>query len=188
MSDQGALPVSSQPEAQAVCEHFYASHCYRGMEIRLCMPCHEPDWDDLERQLREAAGDIALARLGPEPPPAVTGPSVPVSGKSPGQRLHEARQAGGARRPRPWPVEDWEDRDEQLRALDEEMAEAASVPERERAERAEAKLAALRKHAAEWAARAPADDWGLTPADTVTADCGRAILAIIGSEEEARDA
>ena len=135
-----------------------------------------------------AHADRSPLLASPEPPPAATGPSVPVSGKSPGQRLHEARQAGGARRPRPWPVEDWEDRDEQLRALDEEMAEAASVPERERAERAEAKLAALRKHAAEWAARAPADDWGLTPADTVTADCGRAILAIIGSEEEARDA
>ena len=63
-----------------------------------------------------------------------------VSGKSPGQILHEARQAGGARRPRPWPPEDWADRDEQLRALDEEMAEAAAAPERERAERAEAEL------------------------------------------------
>jgi hypothetical protein len=54
--------------------------------------------------------------------------------------------------------------------------------ERERAERAEAKLAAIRKSAEAWAALAPADDWGLTPADTVAADCGRAILAIIGTE------
>jgi hypothetical protein len=54
---------------------------------------------------------------------------------------------------------------------------------RERAERAEAKLAKLREHAETWAALAPADDWGLTPTDTVAADCGRAILAIIGTGE-----
>ena len=62
MSDRGALPVTSQPEAQAVCEHFYASHCYRGMDIRLCMTCHEPDWDDL-------AGNAGCGR--PRGPPAV---------------------------------------------------------------------------------------------------------------------
>ena len=56
----------------------------------------------------------------------------------------------------------------------------------ERAEAAEAKLATIRKCAETWAALAPADDWGLTPADTVAADCGRAILAIISSEEESR--
>jgi hypothetical protein len=54
---------------------------------------------------------------------------------------------------------------------------------RERAEAAEGKLAELRKRAEEWSALAPADDWGLTPADTVTADVGRAILAIIGTGE-----
>ena len=43
--------TEDQAEARAVCEHFYASHCYRGMSVRLCMTCHEPDWDDLERQL-----------------------------------------------------------------------------------------------------------------------------------------
>ena len=47
------MVVSGQPEARAVCEHFYASHCYRGMSIRLCMTCHEPDWDDLAEQLGE---------------------------------------------------------------------------------------------------------------------------------------
>ena len=61
-----------QPEARAVCEHFYASHCYRGMSIRLCMMCHQPDWDDLERQLREAIhvppGAVAPCELpGTEP-------------------------------------------------------------------------------------------------------------------------
>lgn len=44
----------AQPEARAVCEHFYASHCYRGMSIRLCMTCGDPDWDDLAGQLRDA--------------------------------------------------------------------------------------------------------------------------------------
>jgi len=47
------VPVSGQPEARAVCEHFYASRCYQGMSIRLCMTCHEPDWDDLAEQLGE---------------------------------------------------------------------------------------------------------------------------------------
>jgi hypothetical protein len=45
------IVMSDQAEARAVCEHFYASHCYRGMSIKLCMMCHQPDWDDLERQL-----------------------------------------------------------------------------------------------------------------------------------------
>lgn len=43
--------MSDQAEARAVCEHFYASHCYRGMSISLCSLCHQPDWDDLERQM-----------------------------------------------------------------------------------------------------------------------------------------
>ena len=50
-----------QPEARAVCEHFYASHCYRGMSIRLCMTCHEPDWDDLAEQLASAARGSEIA-------------------------------------------------------------------------------------------------------------------------------
>ena len=52
----------------------------------------------------------------------------------------------------------------------------------ERARAAEAKLAAIKERTEAWAALAPADDWGLTPTDTVAADCGRAILAIIGSD------
>ena len=99
-------------------------------------------------EVQEAVEADVAARRTPEvaspapvpamPPTAIVEPSAPVSGKSPGQRLHEARQAGGARRPRPWPPEDWADRHPDLRALDEEMAEAAAAPERERAERAEA--------------------------------------------------
>ena len=53
----------NQCEARAACEHFYASHCYRGMSIRLCMTCHEPDWDDLAEQL-------AAASAVPSPPVA----------------------------------------------------------------------------------------------------------------------
>jgi len=66
------------------------------------------------------------------------------------------------------------------------IAEAVGA-ERERAGAAERKLAELIARAEEWAARAPADDWGLTPVDTVTADCGRAVLAIIGTEERGDD-
>ena len=50
------MSAGDTPEARAVCEHFYASHCYRGLSIRLCMTCHEPDWDDLAEQLGKAAG------------------------------------------------------------------------------------------------------------------------------------
>ena len=53
--------MSEQPEARAVCEHFYASHCYRGMSVRLCMTCHEPDWDDLAGQLADAGRGSELA-------------------------------------------------------------------------------------------------------------------------------
>ena len=49
-----------------------------------------------------------------------------------GQVLHEARQAGGAGRPRPWPPEDWADRDPRLRAIDEAMAAAVEAVVRER--------------------------------------------------------
>lgn len=57
--------TEDQAEARAVCEHFYASHCYRGMSIRLCMMCHEPDWDDLAGQLASAARGSEIA--APEP-------------------------------------------------------------------------------------------------------------------------
>jgi hypothetical protein len=69
----GAAVTEHQPEARAVCEHFYASHCYRGMSVRLCMTCHEPDWDDLAGQLAEArASEITAepfreASLAPVP-------------------------------------------------------------------------------------------------------------------------
>jgi len=44
-----------------------------------------------------------------------------------GEVLHRARQAGGVQRPRPWPIEDWAERDEQLKALDEKMAAAVEA-------------------------------------------------------------
>ena len=53
----------NQCEARAACEHFYASHCYRGMSIRLCMTCHEPDWDDLAEQLADAEHVEAAAAV-----------------------------------------------------------------------------------------------------------------------------
>ncbi len=56
--------TQGDPEARAVCEHFYASHCYRDMSIRLCMTCHEPDWDDLAEQL---AGAATIAAAVPVP-------------------------------------------------------------------------------------------------------------------------
>ena len=56
-----------------------------------------------------------------------TGASQSDASESLGEVLHRARQAGGAGRPRPWPVEDWADRHPDLRALDEAMAEAVAV-------------------------------------------------------------
>ena len=47
--------------------------------------------------------------------------------KTPGQILHEARVAGGQRRPRPWPPEDWADRDPALKEMDEAMAAAVAA-------------------------------------------------------------
>ena len=41
-------------EAKPACEHYWADHCYGGLSVRLCQFCHEPDWDDLRRQLTEA--------------------------------------------------------------------------------------------------------------------------------------
>ena len=49
-----------------------------------------------------------------------------------GQVLHEARIAGGEARPRPWPPEDWAERDPRLQALDEAMAAAVEAAVRER--------------------------------------------------------
>jgi len=49
-----------------------------------------------------------------------------------GEVLHEARVAGGVQRPRPWPPEDWADRDPRLQALDEAMAAAVEAVVRKR--------------------------------------------------------
>lgn len=46
----------ARAEAAEVCEHYWAWYCHRGMSIRLCKLCHQPDWDDLALQ------------LSPEPP------------------------------------------------------------------------------------------------------------------------
>jgi hypothetical protein len=106
----------------------------------------------------------------------------PREPRSLGEVLHRARQAGGEQRPRPWPVEDWAARDPRLRALDEAMAAAVAEVVRERIGAA---LDRVTKMAEAWAALAPPDDWGQTPADTVAADAGRAILAAIkGSSDE----
>ena len=56
------MSAGDTPEAAAVCEHFYASHCYRGMSIRLCMTCGDPDWDDLAEQLDRKPARDPLAR------------------------------------------------------------------------------------------------------------------------------
>jgi hypothetical protein len=62
-----------QAMAQAVCEHFYASHCYRGLYVRLCTLCHEPDWDDLERQQRESVAERERAERAEAKLAAVAG-------------------------------------------------------------------------------------------------------------------
>jgi hypothetical protein len=54
---------------------------------------------------------------------------------------------------------------------------------RGRAKEAEAKLARIREEAEEWAALAPADDWGESVVDTFKADVGRALLNIISDRE-----
>ncbi len=49
-----------------------------------------------------------------------------------GQHLHEARRAVTDGRDRPWPVEDWADRDPVLQARDEAMAAAVEAEIRRR--------------------------------------------------------
>lgn len=49
-----------------------------------------------------------------------------------------------------------------------------------RAERAEEIVRVVRATTEQWAAKVPADDWGRTLADTVFADAGRIVLALIG--------
>jgi hypothetical protein len=41
------------PANRPVCEHHWASHCFGGLSVRLCMICHEPDWDDVRRSRNE---------------------------------------------------------------------------------------------------------------------------------------
>lgn len=48
------------------------------------------------------------------------------------------------------------------------------------ADRLRVVLGRVRERAAEWASLAPADDWGPTPGDTVLADAGRHLIALIG--------
>jgi hypothetical protein len=55
-----------QPMAKPECDHFYASHCYRGMSVRLCQFCHEPDWDDVARELAAARADAGKSCDAPQ--------------------------------------------------------------------------------------------------------------------------
>lgn len=67
-NEEQAVTEQTRPEtpAQAVCEHYWATHCYRGMHLKLCMLCHGPDWADLEVQFSQARA--AGSALGEEPP------------------------------------------------------------------------------------------------------------------------
>jgi hypothetical protein len=58
MSEQQPEAPADQCEAKPECEHFYHSLCYRGMSVRICQMCGDPDWDDLAEQLgRKPAPD-----------------------------------------------------------------------------------------------------------------------------------
>jgi hypothetical protein len=61
MTAQQPEALNDQPAAKPVCEHYYASLCYRGMSVRLCQLCHEPDWDDLAEQLGAAQPSLDAA-------------------------------------------------------------------------------------------------------------------------------
>jgi hypothetical protein len=74
---------------------------------------------------------------------------------------------------------------DQVRVMLEAAGPLIAAAERERAEAAEARLAEVRAAAEEWAALAPADDWGDLGREE-TADCGRAILAVIGGQGQDR--
>ncbi len=54
-------PGAVQAAAREPCEHYWASHCYGGLSVRLCQLCHEPDWGDLRGQLAEAERKGTLA-------------------------------------------------------------------------------------------------------------------------------
>ena len=133
-----------QPEARAVCEHFYASHCYRGMSVRLCMTCHEPDWDDLAGQLADAGRGSELAAdpliLSPdefaavETVAAVLG--LPGSALEPDGPATEATQA-------PEAIRELEARFREAVAKRGPLTVLPSDRWQERAEAAEAKLAEI---------------------------------------------
>lgn len=58
----GQRPAHGErPAAQEVCEHHWAFHCRRGTSVRICMLCHDVDWDELltedsVRSIAKAAG------------------------------------------------------------------------------------------------------------------------------------
>ena len=62
----------------------------------------------------------------------MTGTSPALSSDTLGRVLHEARRAVTDGRDRPWPVEEWADRDLRLQAIDEKMAAAVEAEVRRR--------------------------------------------------------
>ena len=97
-----------------------------------------------------------------------------------GEVLHRARCAGGEQRPRPWPPEDWADRDPRLKAVDEAMAAAVEAAVRER-------IAGDLKHLARSAAAPPSTVPGIerrTRRDTYLA---AAHVALHGIGQERSD-
>ena len=62
----------------------------------------------------------------------MTGTSPALSSDTLGRVLHEARRASTDGRDRPWPVEEWADRDPKLQAIDEKMAAAVETVVRAR--------------------------------------------------------
>jgi hypothetical protein len=43
--------MADQAKKAAVCDHFFISHHYNGMAVRICQFCQQPDWDDLRAEL-----------------------------------------------------------------------------------------------------------------------------------------
>jgi len=176
----GGAAVSEQPEARAVCEHFYASHCYRGMSVRLCMTCHEPDWDDLAGQLADAGRGSELAAdpliiLSPDEFAAVKTVAavlgLPGSAPEPDGPATEATQT-------PEAIRELEARFREAVAKRGPLTVLPSDRWQERAEAAEAKLAEVEALCRD--ARASAPESVRTPSVAVVR-----ILGILGSEEGA---
>jgi hypothetical protein len=103
-----------------------------------------------------------------------------VPDKTLGEVLHEAREAGGQQRPRPWPPLPWAERDPALKALDEQMAAAveAAVLER-RAADPETPLSDALHTLGEIQREAESMAMSGNPA---VRECGRRILAAIGPQ------